>query len=153
MASDGVTFKDSANRWVTVGLFQETAGQNKSFILYTLDEARKLFLESHDPTGYIFAQEHLGGWQHFKALEASPALRGHIEEWKEELEAKLRAEHLLGISSLAKSGHYQAHKFMVDRGWEQNSKGRPSKAEKQKHLAREEKLRNNVSEFLRPVEK
>lgn len=146
-------FKDSSNRWLTVGLFKETAGPNKDFILYTLEEARALFIASGEPTGFVFAEEHLGGWQHLQALEASPALRDHIAEWRESLEAKLRADHLLRINELAKGGHFQAAKFLVDRGWEQTKKGRPTKAEKEAHLAREDKLRNNVSEFLRPVEK
>ena len=146
-------YKDKNNRWLTVGLFEETAGPNKSYILYTVEEARNLFLETGDVTGYVFAEKYLGGWQHFKALQASPVLRDMITEWCEDLEAKIRAEHLLGINKLGKEGHYQASKFMVDRGWEEVSKGRPTKKEKEAHLNREDKLRSNVSEFLRPVEK
>lgn len=144
-------FKDPCNRWLTSGLFIETAGPNKDFILFSLEEAKELFLETGDITGYRFATEHLGGWQHFKAMEASPVLRDIIEEWKEELEVKIRAENLLDIQENAKGGHYQAQKYLVDRGWEQNPKGRPSKVDKEKHLRKEEKLRSQVSEFLRPI--
>lgn len=67
-------FKDSMNRWVTRGLFKETAITTDEFVLMTLDEARKKYLACGDPTGYVFATEHLGGYKHWKALKNSPVL-------------------------------------------------------------------------------
>lgn len=144
-------FKDCVNRWVTVGLFAETAGPNKEFILWTLDEAKDLYLKTRDITGYTFAKQHLGGLSHWKALKASPTLSPILEEWEEEMEIMKRAEALLRIEAEARGGHYQANKFLADRGWDLRIAGRPSKAEVEKELNKQAKIASKVVDFLRPV--
>lgn len=144
-------FKDSVGRWITVGLFEETAGPNKDFILMTIDEARKRFLETQDITGYIFAKLHLGGLQHWKALQASPVLAPLIEEWVEEMEVAKRSDALLRIEAEARGGHFQANKFLADKGWVNRPAGRPSKAEVEREMNKQTKIANNVKSFLRPV--
>ena len=61
-------FKDSINRFRTVSLFKETA-KTKEFVLFTMDEARALFVATDDPTGYTFATLR---W--LEALESSKEL-------------------------------------------------------------------------------
>lgn len=148
-----MNFKDSINRWVTVGLFEETAGPNKEFVCMTIDEARQLFIECDDMTGYVFCTQYLGGYQHWKAILSSPKLEPYIEEWKEELEVKKRSEALNRIEREAQTGHFQANKFLADRGWETRKAGRPSNEEIEKNVRREKKLRDNVQHFLTPVDK
>ena len=125
------TFKDVGHRWVTVGLFKETAGPNKDYICMTLEEARIRFVECGDILGVVFADRYLGGYQHWKAIQAS-SLAPVIAEWVEELEVRIRSKQLSSISVLADEGHFQAAKFLNDRGWEKRAAGKPSKNEVQR---------------------
>ena len=134
------------NRWITSGLFKETA-QSKNFIVYTLKEARKLFVECNDPTGYQFATTHLGGYDHWLALKESPALMHYILAWEEELEVKLRSEALVSILTMSKTDKgYQAAKFLVDGGWKPKTSGRPTKA----LIKKESAIRNRMYDEFKP---
>ena len=129
-------FKDSMNKWITSGLFKETA-QKKGYVVYTLDECRKKFIEYNDPTGYCFATEMLGGYAHWLALKLSPALEHHILQWEDELTVKLRCQGLQEIISEAKGDKgYQASKYLVEAGWNKKLVGRPSKEAIKKRLGR-----------------
>jgi len=122
-------FKDTIGRFRTVSLFKETCIGDKSFILYTMQEARDLYVATNDPTGYTFAGEHLGGWKHWIALKNSSRVNVFIEEWEEELDIKLRSMSLENMLKLSKSDKgYQANKFLIDGGWKQKKAGRPTKA-------------------------
>jgi len=143
-------FKDKGNRWLTTGLFAETAAGNKEFIIMTLEEGRERFVELKDMTGYKFANAHLGGYAHWKALENS-TFHCHIEDWKEELEVAIRCESLERIASEAEGGHYQANKFLADRGWDVREAGRPSKKEVEKKVNREAKVVEASKRFLTPL--
>jgi len=114
-------------RWITSGLFKETA-QSKDYILWTIAEARSLYVETGDPTGYDFAVNHVGGWKHWLALKESPALSHHISQWEEELEAKVRSASLKNIIKLSEGDKgYQASKFLTDGGWKPKEIGRPTR--------------------------
>jgi len=135
-------FKDTVNRFRTISLFKETA-VTQEHVLYTIEEARSLFIESNDPTGYKFATECLGGWKHWKAIKNSGPLYHYIEQWEEELEVKLRSQAVGNMLNLALGDKgYQASKFLIDGGWKQKTAGRPTKAAVQK----EAKMANKVYE-------
>lgn len=122
-------FKDTIGRFRTVSLFKETAITGKDFVLFTMQEARDLYVASDDPTGYKFATEHLGGWKHWLSLKNSTKVNDFIVEWEEELEVKLRSMSLDNMLKLSKGDKgYQASKFLIDGGWKQKVAGRPSKA-------------------------
>ena len=137
-------FKDTMNRWRTLSLFKETAPK-KDFVLFTMEEARELYVGLDDPTGYKFAIEHLGGWKHWKSICNSNALYEHIQGWEEELEIKLRSSSLRHMLKLAQGDKgYQANKFLIDGGWKQKVAGRPSK----ESIKKETKIQAKVySEF------
>lgn len=126
---EATKFKDAQNRWYTIGLFKETAApEHYSKILFTLEEAKNLFLKERDVTGYSFSNKYLGGWKHLKALKNSPRLRPIIKEWEEELEVMLRSEAITHIIDLSKSDKgYQAAKFLADRGYRDKTVGRRTK--------------------------
>lgn len=90
---------------------------------------KRLYLESNDPTEYKFAVEHLLGWKHWQRMCENKIIRRHIDEWREELEVKLRCQAIGDAIALAKSGQFQAAKWVADRGWSTRAAGRPSKAE------------------------
>lgn len=130
-------FKDVMGRWITSGLFKETA-QKDDYVIYTLDDARKWYMECNDPTSYLFATSFLDGYKHWLALKESPALAHHLLQWEDELEVKMRSEALNRIYTYSKGKDgYQASKYLVEAGWLKKKAGRPSKAQ----IAKETRLR------------
>lgn len=97
---------------------------------------KKLYLELADPTEYVFANKYLAGWKHWMKINENNMFTKHIQEWRDELEYKLRAASVAEMVKLSKEGNYQASKWLADRGWQTRQAGRPSKAEvdKQKKL-------------------
>jgi len=143
-------FKDKGNRWLTTGLFAETAAGNKEFIIMTLEEGRERFVELGDMTGYKFSNKWLGGYAHWKALEGG-TFHSHIDDWKEELEVAIRCEALERIAAEAEGGHYQANKFLADRGWDVREAGRPSRKEVEKKVNSDAKVVQAAKRFLTPL--
>ena len=120
-------FKDKMGRWITSGLFKETS-QTSDYVLWTMDEAKALFVATGDPTGYEFATQHVGGWKHWLAIKESPACAPYIAQWEEELEAKVRSAALRNIMTLSEGEKgYQASKFLTEGGWKPKEIGRPTK--------------------------
>lgn len=142
-------FKGDNNKWLTKSLILEHSYDDTSRVLYTLKEEdteidgrvipslRRLFVESDDPTCYKFAKEHLGGWSHFQALEAY-VLRGVLDEWKEEMDIRLKSKAIVELKKLADSGDRLSNQFLAKHEYKtKRAAGAPSKAEKEGHLARE----------------
>lgn len=150
--------KDTSGRPLTQGLFLEV-NYDEKYAVYTLKDEdyeykgvvypslKKLFLESEDPTEYAFATKHLLGWQHWKRLCENKLLAKHIDEWKEELELKLRSQAIRDMQNLCASenGNFGAAKFLADRGWDKKAVGRPSKSEVERHLAVEKRIDDEFS--------
>lgn len=145
---------DVMNRPLTQSLFLEI-GYNED-AMFTLKDndhehngktyysLKRLYLEMGDPTEYEFAITYLLGWKHWQRLCENRALRKHIDEWREELEVKLRCRGIKSMMFAAAGGNYQAAKFLADRGWDNKGAGRPSKAD----VDREVKIQADIrSEF------
>lgn len=146
-------FKDTIGRWYTVALFKEFA-PDKKHVLFTTEEAKQLYLECNDITGYEFATKHLGGWQHWVALHNSPKVLPLIEQWEEELEVRIRSESIKNIALLSKGEKgYQAAKFLADKGWKVKGVGRTTKEAIDKEAKIQSKLydefKGNVIELKR----
>lgn len=140
---------DSMGKSITQSLFLEINYTEMS--VYTLKDShyeyngkiypslKQLYLEMEDPTEYEFANTYLLGWKHWQRLCDNKAIRKHIDEWREELEWKLRAKGIKQIIKAAGSplGGLQAAKWLADRGWSTRAAGRPSKAdiEREKEFA------------------
>ena len=90
---------------------------------------KRLYLEFEDPTEYEFANTVLLGWKHWQRMCENKVIRKHIDEWREELEVKLRSQAIRDAIQEAKKGHFQAAKWVADRGWSTRGAGRPSKAD------------------------
>jgi hypothetical protein len=131
--------QDSNGRPLTQGLFLEI--NYGEFAVYTLKDQdhelngktyvslKRLYLTIADPTEYEFATTCLLGWNHWLRLCENKAIRKHIDEWRVELEVKLRSKGVKAAMSQAMAGNYAAAKWMADRGWDTRGKGRPSKDE------------------------
>lgn len=144
-------FKDGQGRYITQSLFLEN-GYNEEFAVYTLTDEdkeykgkmypslRKLYLECEDPTEYTFATTYLWGWEHWQRICNNSLMVEPIEEWREELEVRLRSKAIKSIVSSAPDS-YNAAKWVADGSWKQKGPGRPSKAEKE----RERRIRERAA--------
>lgn len=145
-------FLDSSGRPLTQSLFLETGYSSDA--LYTLKEVdseyngkvypsiKRLYVEMADPTEYKFATEYLLSWKHWQRICENKFLRKHIDEWREELEVKLRSQATVNLINESRKGSYQAAKWVADKGWDQRTAGRPTKAEKE----RQEKINERVND-------
>ncbi|MDE2102798.1 MAG: hypothetical protein KGL39_36475 [Patescibacteria group bacterium] len=127
------------------GLFFETTYADKSTVVYSLKDRDhegypslyRLYMEADDPTEYLFATQHLDGWDHWETLCQCTWFKPYIDRWRRELEIKHRALALANIKKLASDPDskefHQANKFLVNAGWVGETKrknaGRPSKEE------------------------
>lgn len=154
-------WKTDKGVWITLGLFYELAGLNKDRAIYTIyDEDRtvddikyislkKLYLEMEHIPGYEydFANKYLGGWNHWLRLQnSSKQLTEHIQEWKDELEIKLKARAARSIISTSfeeSPTAFHANKWISDKGW-LPQKGRPKKAD----IQREAKIAAGVEKAI-----
>ena len=148
---------DTIGRPLTQGLFIEVKYDPK-YAVYTLEEndktykgivypsLKRLYLESEDPTEYLFAKAHLLGWAHWERLKGNSLLRRHFDQWKEELEVSIRSTAIQDIiSASAEDKGFQAAKWLADRGWDKRTPGRPTKEEAERHLAIEGKINDEFS--------
>ena len=143
---------DSMGRFRTQSLFLELGYSDES--LYTLKDIdhewngksypslKRLYLEVADPTEYTFATEHLLGWRHWQRICENKVLARHVDEWRDELEVKLRSKAILDAVHAAKTGNFQAAKWVADRGWANKGAGRPSKSD----VERETKIQSRIDE-------
>lgn len=152
---------DTLGRPLTQSLFLEMG--YSEYAVYTLKEydypykgkhypsLKKLFLAEEDPTEYSFATKHLLGWNHWKRLCENKQLAKHFEEWREELELKIRSQAVRDMMNLcaSESGNFSAAKFLADRGWDKRAAGRPSKKEREQHLRIEERLSAEFEDDLK----
>ena len=130
---------DSMGKMRTQSLFLELGyGDEAVFTLKDEDHElngkkyvslKRLYLETEDPTEYVFAKNHLLGWKHWQRMCENKIIAKHIQEWREELEVKLRSQAILDAIQEARKGHFQAAKWVADRGWSTRGAGRPTKAE------------------------
>ncbi|HET8689243.1 MAG TPA: hypothetical protein VFM18_21740 [Methanosarcina sp.] len=149
---------DNAGKPLTQSLFLELTYNEKA--VYSLKEdhcewegkiypsLKRLYLEIEDPTEYEFATKYLLGYKHWKRICENKQLIRHVEEWREELEMKLRSKAVKNMLLSAQEGNYQAAKWFADRGWSNKGAGRPTKAD----VEREKKFQARVdSEFSADV--
>lgn len=160
MTIDKQKLLDSMGRPLTQSLFLEIGYSD--YAVYTLKEwdyeyrgkvypsLKALYLKEEDPTEYDFATKHLLGWQHWKRLCENKQVLKYIEEWREELELKIRSQGIRDMMSLCASegGNFSAAKYLANKEWEKRGAGRPSKAERERHLKMEERLESEFDQDL-----
>lgn len=132
---------------LTQGLFLEIA--YGEFAVYTLKDddfeydgrvlpsLKRLYLEMEDIGEYEFATTHLLGWNHWQRICANKQLLKHVEEWRYELELKLRSRAIKDVIAKTRTEKgINAAKWIAEKGWDKGKVGRPSKAEE----AREKRI-------------
>lgn len=128
---------DTSGKPLTQGLFLEIGYTESS--IYTLKDndheyngkllpsIKRLYLEMEDVTEYEFANQYFLGWGHWQRICNNKVIRKHVDEWRVELELKLRARAAKLMVQQAEGGSYQAVKWLADRGWDVKKAGRPTK--------------------------
>ena len=154
---DKKLFQDKNGKLLTQSLFLEY-NYNIEYAVYTFNNddkmykdklypsLRKRYLEVGDPTEYQFAVQHLFSWDHWVRLNENKELRKEFDNWRDELEVALRSQALLTIADMTEN--FQAQKFLVDRGWDKNPVGRPSKAGAQRDKAVEDRIADELKDTL-----
>ena len=113
------------------------------YVWNTYPYLKRLYLEHEDPVEYDFACTHMLGWQHWQRIVRNKILSKHIEEWREELELKIRSQNVREIQDLATGEKgFQAAKWLADKGWDKRAAGRPSNAD----IERETKVQAKINE-------
>lgn len=155
---DKTKLKDSSGRPLTQGLFLETE-YNYERAVYTLKDEdhkvngitypslKRLYLEEEDPTEYSFATTHLLGWSQWTRMCENKTLRKHIDEWREELELKLRSRAIADIIDMsAQEKGFQAAKWLADKGWDKRGAGRPTKDRTEHEKRMEDRLNDEYGD-------
>lgn len=134
---DRDTLTDNSGKPLTQGLFLEIGyGETSIYTLKDNDHGyggrvlpsiKRLYLEMEDVTEYEFANRYFLGWSHWQRICNNKVLRKYIDEWRVELELKLRARAAKLMVQQAEGGSYQAVKWLADRGWDVKKAGRPTK--------------------------
>jgi len=150
---------------LTQGLFLEI-GYNTKYAVYTLKDddyeyegvmytsLKKAYLEMADAVEYDFAVTHLLGWDHWQRMCANKQLLAYIQQWRHELELKLRSEALKIIREKAKTEiGVNAAKWLADRGWDKKGAGRPTKADIESETKIQADILNQYAEDLQRVER
>lgn len=91
----------------------------------------QLYMDLADLSEYSFANAYFEGWRHWEAIANSAWFSPYIDNWREELEVKVRATALATIVNQSKGTGKEAQtaaRYIVERGWEKVSRGRPKKS-------------------------
>lgn len=143
---------DKMGRPMTQSLFLETGYSD--FAIYTLKNydhvykgkkyvsLQQRYLEMEDVAEYEFATTYFVDFQHWVKITENAMLSPYVDQWRYELELKIRSKAAKKMKELAEGGSYQAAKWMADKGWAGHSRGRPSKAE----IEREKKIQTAISD-------
>lgn len=116
--------------------------------------AKRLYLTMEDATEYNFASTYFAGWKHWLKLNENKQIGKEIDEWRNELELKLRSRAVQGMIHQAEEGSFQATKWLANREWMVRAAGRPSKAEIEGEKAFQAKVADEYSgDVLRLMKK
>lgn len=159
---DRAAFKDDQGAYLTQSLFLEV-GYNKDRAIYTFNDEdkeykgkvfkslRKLYLETEDPTEYVFATRYLHGWDHWQRIVNNDILLERIEKWREELEVKLRSKGVRAMLALTDS-NATAAKWAVDGLWRTKAgSGRKTAAQKRKEERVQQRVQADTSDDVSRV--
>lgn len=108
----------------------------------TYPSLRRLYVELEDPTEYLFAETYLDGWDHWKKLSSASFFQSYLQEWREELDVRLKAKALVRIRKRAEESSRDglaADKILLTGGWkspEKDKVGRPTKQKIQEEADR-----------------
>jgi hypothetical protein len=125
------------NRRLTVALFKELSVTPHIPTIFSIDEWRKVYVDIADPTDYKAMKTLLGDWEHWKLIVENQTIAPIVEQWRNEVNVKLKSEGIASVRKLAASKD-SAAKVLIMNEWDktQAKRGRPSKKQEQPELHR-----------------
>jgi hypothetical protein len=137
-------FRNASGARYLGALFLERNMRDRSTVLYTLKETDdevypslyRLYMESTDPTEYVFATTYFENWQHWADLCEKDWFIPIVKRWRMEKELQFRSRSLALLLEQALGGSREAvqvNKWIVEGGYTPKGKGgstgrgRPSK--------------------------
>lgn len=136
---DKTLFKNAMGALFTRGLFLERSytKNDKSSVIYTLrDEDHpdgykslyKLYMETADPTEFVFANTYLDSYDHWMAIASTTWFEEELIRWRRDLEQKLKSKAMTTVKAIADSdGHknqFEAIKILLNAGWKEKPSGK-----------------------------
>lgn len=147
-------FLDSMGRPITQSLFLEVS-YDPEVAVYTLKEydheyegklfpsIKRLYIQMEDVIEYDFANKYFLGWQHWLRISNNKLFKKHVEEWRAELELKIRSQAVQDIIDMsAEERSFQAAKWLADKGWAEKRAGRPTKEQ----IEREREVQDTLND-------
>lgn len=161
MKIDKDKLRDSTGRPLTQALFLET-NYDTNYAVYTLKDQdhkykgktypslKRLYIAMEDVIEYDFANTYLLGWNHWQRICANKAFHSVIEEWRSELELKIRSQAFKDIlDSCAEEKSFQAAKYILEKGWDKRSRGRPTTKAKETEAALVKRIENDYGDDVK----
>ena len=143
--------KDTMGRFRTQSLFIEHKHESypAPFTLKDYDNKGaismyQMYMDAGDPTEYTQAIAMLGSWKHWQLLTSTNWFKPTVEQWRDELKVKFESDRYREMKEVTETckGTPQgvsATKWLAERYSRVSSpkRGRPSKAEKARHIKQE----------------
>lgn len=112
-------------------------------------EMKDTFMSLQDPTGVTFGDKYCGGYSLLiQELSSSKRAQSLFTAWQDELEARMQSTALRTIKELAEDGadaqRMQAAKYIAEKGWKKDTKGRPSKETISKAIEEEKESKKTL---------
>lgn len=111
----------------------------------TVPSLRQIYMDLNDPTEAMIATQIFPVWEHWDSMTRLVWFKDLVQTWREELEIKVRADALLQLR-LQSQTSTSAAQFLAKGSWK-DTKGRPTKAEKERQLKRETLISDEVDEL------
>jgi len=110
---------DTTGRKLTTGLFEELADPASAIKpVFRLSDWRTTYVQLSDPTEYVAALVLLGNWEHWQALLTSTPFMVHLEQWRREVEVKVRSEAIIELVKQSKNTKgTMAAKWLAEAGF------------------------------------
>lgn len=110
---------DVMGRRLTTGLFEEIQRDaTASPAVFKLSDWKAEYVAICDPTGYRAAMALIGDWDHWRQLVSNPVFKAHLDEWKEEVETKLKSKAIEALEKQAGSPMgTSAAKYLAEKGY------------------------------------
>lgn len=157
-------FMDKQGRYFTQGLFCEYE-LNDYPALYTLGEKdvvkedryypslKRLYLDMEDIGEYNFVQKYLYSWLQWEKMLKNNILRPFINQWRDELEIKLRSiaiKTLCDLSSTSEAKNTAAAKYIANKDYA-TKETKKDKEAKQHQITIEEQLSKETRDDMKRI--
>jgi hypothetical protein len=161
MTIDKERMKTSTGNLITEALFLENGYREHA--IYTLKDEdfeyegrvlpsiKKIYMEEcfgGEDGEYDFACKNFVSWAHWKRIVKNKKMTRLVQEWRDEIEVKIRSNGLKRVIENADNGSFQAAKWVAEGGFNKRKAGRPSKEEIESSIAKEKRLEDEYADDI-----